>query len=285
MKAGIFEISETAYHADEIGDEITVSSSVLNTLLERSPLHAREQHPRLAAHYRPREDAAHFDVGKAVHKMVLEGEDIVEVLDFPDYRTKAAKFERDAAREMGKIPLLGNDADAVMAMYEAAKAQLPVSIGLATDDVELTIIWQEDNGVWCRARPDWRRDGLMADLKTAASAHPDAFNRQIWANGYAIQAAFYMRGLRAVVGKVHKHIDWQWWVLDKTYPHAMSVVTLTPQSWDLANRQVEHALHVWARCLEQDNWPGYPKQIVEVEAPPYIEARFEDMTARHEAPA
>ena len=59
---------------------------------------------------------------------------------------------------------------------------------------EATLIWQEPNGAWCRARPDALCPGLICDVKTTTmAATPDGWGRrQMWE--YAMQAGLYRRG-------------------------------------------------------------------------------------------
>src|SRR6266446_5889204 len=91
-----------------------------------------------------------------------------------------------------------------VALHEALVISEPPSVLSIQHGVpEQCLIWQERNGIWCRARPDWLRTDhrLVADYKTTTNAAPDAWIRsQLFGLGYDIQAAFYLRGLRAVFG-------------------------------------------------------------------------------------
>jgi hypothetical protein len=81
----IHGMSDAVYHG---GPEL--SSSAMKTLLD-SP--ARYQHERAN-----RVEKSAYDLGHAVHAKILGAGLDVAVLDFPDYRTKAARDERDGAR-------------------------------------------------------------------------------------------------------------------------------------------------------------------------------------------
>jgi hypothetical protein len=87
-----------------------------------SPLHAWHAHPRLNPDYR-HDDDTKFDVGNIAHKLMLgRGKDIV-VLDFDDWRTKAAK-ER-ARRRRGRQARRARQARAAAdRMVKAAREQL-----------------------------------------------------------------------------------------------------------------------------------------------------------------
>ena len=47
MKAQLLEMTADDYHADKIGDVPTLSASIAQRLVTRSPLHAWTHHPRL----------------------------------------------------------------------------------------------------------------------------------------------------------------------------------------------------------------------------------------------
>lgn len=176
---GIHTLSAADYHRDLIDDKRpSLSASIAHILTTSSPKHAWTAHPKLNPDWQPREEEK-FDIGKAAHALLLEGEAAVRVIPFDDWRTNAAKDEREAARAEGRIPLLAKHWEGVEAMRAAAYGQLEgldVQPTLFTDGKpEQTLVW-EDNGVLCRARLDWLRTDLTAidDLKTtSASANPE----------------------------------------------------------------------------------------------------------------
>jgi hypothetical protein len=275
MNAGIYDLAHADYHADPC-DQPTLSASIANVLLHSSPKHAWTQHPRLNPNY-SREEEQKYDVGNVVHAILLQGADIVDVLDFPDWRTNAAKEARDLARSHGRVPLLTKQWGEVEAMVAAVRVQLAVSQAqppLLTDGKpEQTLVWEE-GGVLCRARLDWLRDDHAAidDLKTTSrSASPEAWSRALFGTGCDVQAAFYLRGLKALTG-----VDAEWrWIVAETYePYALSVVSLGPDVLELANRKVDHALTVWKRCLESGVWPAYPTRVAYASLPSWEESRW-----------
>ena len=143
------------YHNDQVGDTPTLSASIAKVLLDQSPAHAKAQHPKLNPNYERKTDDK-FDIGTAVHKLLLEGESVVEIIVADNFRTKVAQEQRDQARAHGRIPLLAKDADQVIEMVQAIAAQLArFDLPALTDGaVEQTFLWNED-GVACRARLDW----------------------------------------------------------------------------------------------------------------------------------
>ena len=68
------------------------------------------------------EDAdSRFDLGTAVHAVLLEGRaDLIVSVDAADWRTNAAKAQREDARKEGKLALLAHHADRVLEMAAIA---------------------------------------------------------------------------------------------------------------------------------------------------------------------
>jgi hypothetical protein len=288
LTAEVLTVDAAAYHADQLADQPTLSSSIAKLLVEASPAHARAAHPKLNPNLQ-RDDEPKFDMGTCVHALLLQGETVFEHLAFPDWRTSAAKEARDLARAHGRIPLLTKDADRVLEMVDAVRtqiAELQVDPLPFTDGApEQTIVWEED-GVLCRARLDWLRDDYTVcdDLKTTSRyANPEAWQRgPLYDHGADLQAALYLRGIRAVFGVDAR---WRWIVVETSPPYALSVVAPTAAVLAIGDAKVDLALRKWKHALATDNWPAYPTTVVEAELPAYIESRWLEREAREEIAA
>ena len=272
---GIHQLSAADYHNDPC-PEPSLSSSIAKLLCLSSPAHARQQHRRLnpAA---VEEESEKFDIGTAAHALLLEGDAGVAVLDFPDFRTKTAREARDAAHAAGKTPLLAKVWADVQAMVTAARAQLDQhtdgGAAMFRDGrPEQTLIWQEDDGSWGRARADWLRSGAIDDYKTTSgSANPENWTRAIFGMGFDIQASWYLRGARAITGL---DLTFRFCVQETASPFALSVVGLGPAAMMLAEKKCLFALAQWRRCLDAGHWPGYPTRTCWSDLPAWEEARW-----------
>jgi hypothetical protein len=273
---GIYSMPADIYHADPCKAP-SLSASIATVLCTQSPAHARHAHPRLNPDFK-REVEDKFDLGSAAHDVLLEGAENVAVIDASDFRTKDAKAARDIARAANKIPILKHRWDSVLEMVNAIRSQLMrhqdgrelFSHGAA----EQTLVWQEPDygGIWCRARADYLRGNQISDLKTtSASAEPDAWTRTMFGMGSDIQAAFYLRGLKAITG--HDGA-FRFCVVEAYAPYALSVVALDPGALVMAQKKCLYALETWHRCLESNEWPGYPTRTCYAEMPPYLEAAW-----------
>lgn len=280
VEPGIYDMSAEAYHADPC-PEPSLSCSIAKLICLSSPAHARHEHPRLnptAVH----EESERFDIGTAAHAVLLEGAAAVEIIDAQDWRTNAAKAARDAAREAGRIPLLAKVWGDVQAMVKAARVQLDRHKEgghemFSAGDAERTLIWQEDDGTWCRARLDWLRrvnGGLyplaIDDYKTTgASANPDDWTRTLFQSGTDIQVAWYRRAVKALTGH---EADFRFAVQENYPPYALSVISLSPGALMLAEKKVLYALEQWRTALDRNDWIGYPRRTCYADLPQWHEA-------------
>lgn len=254
-----------------------LSASLCHTLLSQSPRHAWWQSPALNPAY-VREESDAFDLGNAEHAYVLKGETNFVLIDAPDFRTKLAKEMRDTARAEGKTPLLAHRWATVQLMAAEVWEQLarhdpPGLLQPEGGMAEVSIFFELD-GVACRATPDWLSldHRQIVDLKTVgASAHPAAFSRALWDKGYAIQAAFYRRAVKAAHGV---DAEFRFVAVETTPPYALSVVALDPEAQAFADLQVTEAVRVWKQCLTTGQWPAYPTRTAYAEVPPWMQTQW-----------
>lgn len=272
---GIYDgMSAEQYHADPC-PEPSLSSSIAKLICLSSPIHARHAHPRLTP-TTVDDHAEHFDIGTAAHAVLLEGEAAIEVIHANDFRTNAAKDQRDAARLAGKTPLLAKRWADVQAMVRAARAQLDAHTDggaamFTNGKPEQTLIWREPDGTWCRARADWLRPGNIDDFKTGHTANPEQWTRSMFALGFDLQAAWYLRGLKVLTGE---DVTFRFAVIETTPPYALSVIALGPDVMTIAEKKVIYALEQWATCRRTGKWPGYPTRTCWATLPPWEEAKW-----------
>jgi len=280
----MLQLSEYAYHTDQVDpDRPSLSRSVIQTLIQKTPAHARAAHPKLNPMWE-RETKPAFDVGTVCHQLLLDGAAGVQVIAYDSWRTNAAKDAAAEARAHGLIPLLEKDWEQVDAMMTALRAQLEQrGDGLFTGgEHEVTLAWEE-RGVLCRARLDYLTDREIHDFKTSSNPEPAKFSRSSFFDyGYDLQDAFYRRGVKACLGDDR---EFKLAVVEKTAPYSLIVFESSPDTLELANRKIDWALVVWARCLAEDSWPGYSTRTHSVTLPPWAEPQWFDREAREEVAA
>lgn len=269
LPPGIHTIPSERYHADPAA-EPSLSNSLIKLLVTKSPRHAWLAHPRLNPAFEPLEESK-FDVGTAAHASLLEGRDVCEVIDAPDWRTNAAKAARDAARLAGKVPLLAHQHKSVTAMAGAALQFLSAAgLGdvLHRGACEQTLVW-EDAGAHCRARLDWLTDDrrLILDFKTTGVANPEKWMRGAFDLGYDTQDVFYTRGLRRLG---FDRVRFVFLVQEVEPPFLCYLVELAESARHLADLKVERAINLWSMCMRDNCWPAYPTDVHQLEAPPWL---------------
>ncbi len=281
---GFYWMTAAEYHADPC-PEPSLSSSLACALMTTSPAHARLLHPRLNPAL-VAETAEHFDIGTVAHAALLEGRDVVAILDFNDYRTNAAKDARDAARKAGKVPLLRKVWGELERMLAATRRQLDDhedGIAMFSDGIaEPVLVWRED-AIWCRARFDWLRvDGrgyAIDDFKTTStSADPEALSdRKAWDMGWDIQASFYRRGLHALT---QRGAAFRFAVQEIYEPFALSVLAPGPSAEMLGDMRVHKAISKWRGGMLDHDWPAYPRRTAHFEVPMWLDKKWADREVR-----
>ena len=288
-KPGLYpDLPADEYHADCCAN-VSISSGLLKVILTESLAHARLCHPRLTPDFK-REEKRSFDLGHVAHQLILGDTNTIRVIDpkrFPakngnipnGWTNDAIREARDAAYEDGKIPLLPWEHEQALAMQDAVGHQLlaakTAAFLMGAGKPEQSLIWQED-GVWCRARLDWHPDSgnIFHDLKTTdGSANPESWAaRHMFAIGADIQAAFYRRGIRAVLG-IQEPV-FRFVVAEQNPPYAISIVEPSPRAYELADHKVNHALALWKQALATNNWPAYPLAAYCADPPAWAEVAW-----------
>lgn len=267
-------IPDSEYHADKG----SLSSSGARKLLPPStPAQFRWEQDH------PRESTDAFDLGHAVHTLVLgEGAEIAAI-DAATWSTKAAKEAREQARAEGKVPLLAKDAEKARAMAASVKGH-PLATHLFSRGVaERSIYWRDaETGVMLRARPDWlpeRGSGrlVITDLKTSASSDPEEFSKSAAKYGYAIQHAWYCEGARAV--GLDDDPAFVFVVVEKTAPYLVSVIELDQDAVAYGRRMMRRAIDIYAQCVERNDWPGHQDDIHLVSLPKWVFYQEESLSA------
>lgn len=279
MKSGLYDMPADEYYADPCPAP-SLTQSVAGIIWHRTPLHGWLAHPKLNPDYQPSENPA-FDFGSAAHALVLEGNDSdIVVIEADDWRTKAAKEQRDEARSSGKTPLLIKDYAKVQDMAVAVSKFIDSSeiAGVFSDGKAEQSAIAEIDGVWLRGRLDWittdRR--IILDYKTTSkSANPESFLRSsVFQFGYDIQAAMY-RKLNHLTGGPEDS-KFLWLVQETEAPYICSLMGASPSLIESGERKLAHVMNLWSQCLLMDEWPGYGNRIAWLEAPAWEQAKIEE---------
>lgn len=273
MTAKRLDCTFAEYHKDPC-ETPSLSSSIARKIVDESPLHAWTAHPRFGA-VNPvaTED---MQKGTILHKLLLGKGTHLHVMDVENFRTKAAREERDEAIAQGKLPIKTEDFE----QYGKAAARIATNLdalGMSlTGESEVPIQWEEKdqhgNPVICRAMLDhvFLDRGLIFDLKKVESANPRAIERRLVQMGYDIQHEAYSRAVR----KLTEHNDVQFVFLfcEIAPPFAVVPIMLDGAFREIGKLRWRQAINTWSHCLRTKHWPSYSEDVVYISPPAYVAA-------------
>ncbi|WP_245500129.1 PD-(D/E)XK nuclease family protein [Rhizobium leguminosarum] len=296
---GLYRMSEAAYHADP-APAPSLSRSIAEKLLLESPLHARAAHPRLTKQDPTEEKNSRTrEIGSAGHALLLRQPTEIAVLDYDDFKSKAAQADRAAAQARGAIPMLTVDYEKSVAMVGKARALLskndhPAIRALADGDDaamnEVTAVWKDRCGdLWARARMDRIHiiDGRLTilDYKTTElSVEPAAVAAAVYNKNLHFQDAFYRRAARALFPEIDRHelkLDFIFVMQEQDPPFEITVARVDAAGRLIGEKMVSDAFLLWRKCMSDNWWPGYPDGIVEAEMPAYVDTRWTSREIEH----
>ena len=244
------DLTNDAYHARP-----EISSSDVKAVALKSLLHWKN---------RVYKSSPTFDLGTAVHAMLLEPEKDLIIRGPEDRRGNKWKEAKLAADLDGKTLLTEDDFDLAQAMAAAVMAHPAASLFVnAADLVAEGSFFAEDpqTGVKIKCRPDgyippYLNDGILFDIKTTQDASPNGFPRDVSKYGYDLQAAFYRRVMR-----LHGAGDLEFYFIcvEKAAPHAVCLHKLTDEYIAAADLKVTETLHKIANAeAANDYTTGWP---------------------------
>lgn len=255
MQPGIyFDLPNDAYHSGP-----GVSKSGLWTIQTKSPAHYR---------FGAREKKTAFDIGTATHTAILEPEKLeASVVRGPeDRRGNKWKDLAEVCAIDGKVLLTAGEHDKVLAMRDTVHSDSTVN-AMLTGGIPIVeasgYSIDEETGELVRVRPDLYRDdiGIHIDLKTARSAHPDAFARAVVDYGYHAQEAIYSDVWRSLGKNVEGFL---FLVIEPETPHAFALYELPPSIVEEGRAMMRAALDTYSSCRKSDTWPAYGEGVQEL---------------------
>lgn len=217
-------------------------------------------------------------LGRAVHKLVLEGQDAFrqEYAISPQFdrrtsigKAQAAQFE---AENHGQI-IIAEDAGMKIRAIANAVYRHPWAKKLLDENVtEQTVIWTDrETGLLCKARPDAVPDEgklTLIDLKTTSDASEGAFTRSIIKYGYARGAAFYLDGFNAARGtKLDAFIHI---AVETAEPYRTEIYLLDDDFIAWGREQYERLLVIEKECRAKNEYPHYSRAYTTINKPAWL---------------
>ena len=240
-------------------DKPYLTPSLARTLLAKSPAHARIECPYFFD-YTPREPSAAMIEGTIVDEMLIGDPGRIVVVDAPDWRTKAAKEQRDEATAAGKIPALPETAERCAMLAARLRDALERNgVDIAVAALKRRLFWRSGN-VECSGEPDIVDHGyappMIIDIKTTTIC-PTSVNwtRHTASMGYDIQAAAYCEAVDAK--------GFAWLVIETEPPYSVVMHVASSALLRVGQRQWDDAKKLWAECLANNDFPGPEGGIID----------------------
>ncbi|MEC4724290.1 PD-(D/E)XK nuclease-like domain-containing protein [Shewanella sp. D64] len=249
----IDDLPDTTYHA-----VIGVSCSKLKLFIECPQKYKAKYIDGLI----PQSEKSYFDMGKAIHTVVLEpwlfDSSYVRQPDSIKRRAgndwKAVKADAD---EAGQIVLTQDQWDDMPILRQSLKSN-PTAKALSTGGVaERSIFKRDKTGLIIKCRPDYQIDDLIVDLKSDASADPRFFGAKAKKLGYHIQDALYT--------DVSGANEFVFFVIESSRPFVITApVVFNVKTKRLGYLKYRKAMRELAQCMESNIWPAYTNEAVMV---------------------
>ncbi|MCS4277920.1 hypothetical protein M2390_003136 [Mycetocola sp. BIGb0189] len=223
----------------------------------------------------PRKDTAAFDAGTIIHTKVLGTGAGIKVLEFDNYRTKAAQIERDEAREVGLVPMLAHEIAPLEAIAESVLAHPLARVLFEKEGTPEMSLFGTDpaTGADVRCRFDYYAD-IAVDLKTTATdASPSGFMKTAASYGYDVQEAHYRDTRGFVTGDRGEFV---FVVVEKEAPYLVCVHQLDQDFREIGEAKARKAREIYARCLETGVWPGYPEEVHLIQPPVWAVYEYQE---------
>ncbi len=273
-----FDVSAADYHRDPC-PTASLSRGAAVTLLTKSPLHCFLEHPKLGGGGALGESTAEMDFGQVGHKLLLGRGADIQVGEWDDWRTNAAKDWRKEVRAAGGIPILQKVQDRAFAFETGARKELQ-RLGFDSQFnaalPEVVAVWKED-GCFLRAMfdklwlngptPETSTSAIIFDVKVTESAAPEACTRQINNMGYDLQAHHYPRGLTKLFPHLAGRTKFILLFFENSAPFSLTPMELDGEWTMLAERAWERAFAKWKECLATNIWPSYTDKILRASPP------------------
>lgn len=255
IKPGIYQgIPNESYHSGP-----GISKSGLWTIATKSPAHYK---------FGQRKESKAFDFGEACHLAILQPNEFEKIVvrGPEDRRGNKWKDQVEACAIDKKLLLTSGDFDEVLAIRDVVHADSWINsiITGGKPEVEASGYFIDPaTGELCRVRPDLYREDLrgILDVKSAESAHPDAFARSVVNYGYHAQEAHYTDGWKYL----NRPVDWfAFLTFEKKAPYAVAVYELPPSIVEEGRAMMRQALDTYHECRKSDEWPGYGSGVQEL---------------------
>jgi exodeoxyribonuclease VIII len=262
-------LSSRDYHA------IDAASSHRLGLLKKSPLHLKWSISN------PTPPSEAMVIGEAIHTAILEpmrfAHEYIKGIK-ADGRTKEGKaakeeFAKRAGLRTVLEPNIYNDIQNISIACQGHS--LANALINAATEVEVSGFFKDPTtGIFCKMRADamCENQKTIFDIKSTQDASPSEFEKSIFNFGYHRQAAFYIDGANILGKQIENYAII---AIEKVAPYAIAVYRLQNEAIELGRSENRGLLNLYAECVKNNNWPGYPEHFTDVGLPAWAKKQIE----------
>lgn len=256
------KMSNEEYHAHE-----NISSSDLKAVASTTLRHWKGK---------VRKENPAFDLGTAVHAMLLEPEKELIVRGPETRRGKAWSEAKEDAEKQNKLLLTEADYDLACDMAEECLTH-PMGAKLLNNKELITeasfFVTCPETGLGLKTRPDGflASAGLILDVKTCQDASLNGFSKALRNFNYSMQQSFYRYCLEIEGIKISNFI---FIAIEKEKPHATACYELSDKYDRYARQGMMQTLHKIKRAKETGDFStGWP-DLDTISLPPWLDGEI-----------
>lgn len=286
--AGFYpDITPAQYFAEPCPEAALTSSGIqMLAPIGAAPAKFAFNHPALNGDYERGKSTAQQYLGNVVHRLALGKGSEYAISPYDEYRSNEAKAWRADQEAAGIVPIKQKAFDEAEQMAAIIRERIAEACQGYEYHTEVVIAWQETVcgvTVWCRAMLDvWCPDLLLAlDVKTTADCSDDFITRRL-TDGYAVQGAWYSRGLGRIL-KQEGRVKFGFLFVETEPPFLARNAPLTEGFRFGGAAMCNRALEVFATCMKRGEWPGY--QDLKTSPPPWWVGKIDSITMLEEIAA
>ncbi len=231
-----------------------------------------------AAHYKvscrtPYEPTRDMRIGTCVHEMVLGPRLGKTVVVFDGDRRQGNRWtdfaEENRGREIVTKPEW-SEAEEITAHIMAD----PMALKFLEGRREHALRWDKDGTICATEGIDVVGGRFLADLKITNCSKPERFAKLATNLFYHAQMAFYEDGAKSVGLDVSEGLYLI--ACESKAPFCVVVYRLPPETVAQGHKSNAIWLEQLRACEENDFWPGYVQNVVDLELPPWMSGDDED---------
>ena len=182
-------------------------------------------------------------------------------------------WDRFNAENAGRIILTKDQAEICRKVSRKFLSSNTAQFLFSKGQPEVSLVWEDPiEEVLCKGRADWINDTMIIDIKSSIDASEAEFSRAAFNYDYAMQAAFYLDGYKALTGK---ELIFVIAVFEKAPPFECRFYVVSDKMIDFGRKKYRALLAKYAKAAKTGIWEGYTDELTTLELPSWVEKTLE----------